>query len=97
MAADSTEPVRRSGHSEEGRAFLQQRVALFWKVGFLICVCVDAIGLILAPASFVQTGAILNRDSHVLAATIAPATGARWTTSAPSRGVSTARHRGLPP
>ncbi len=63
MDSGSSERFRGSSHSEEERAFLQQRVALFWKAVFLIALCANAIGLILDPASFVRTGDVLNRVS----------------------------------
>jgi serine/threonine-protein kinase len=63
MESDSTERLRGSSHSEEERAFLQQRVALFWKAVFLISVCADVVGFLLDPAVSVQTGAMLNRVS----------------------------------
>jgi hypothetical protein len=63
MDAKRTDPFRGSSRGEEERAFLQQRVALFWKAVFLIALCANAVGLILDPASFVRPGEILNRVS----------------------------------
>ncbi len=54
---------RGSSHSEDERAFFQQRVALFWKAVFLIALCANSVGLILDPASFTRTGDVLNRVS----------------------------------
>jgi hypothetical protein len=63
MDAESAERVRGSSHSEEERAFLQQRVALFWKAVFLISVCADGVGFVVDPAVSLKTGAMLNRVS----------------------------------
>jgi eukaryotic-like serine/threonine-protein kinase len=63
MDSESTGRLRGSSHSEEERAFLQQRVALFWKAVFLISVCADLLGFLLDPAVSVKTGAMLNRVS----------------------------------
>ena len=48
--------------TEEERAFLQQRVALFWKAVFLIALIPDTIGFFLAP-DFLRTGALMDRVS----------------------------------
>ncbi len=40
-----------SDHSEEGRAFLQARVALFWKVIFFIILIGSGLGVVGAVAS----------------------------------------------
>jgi eukaryotic-like serine/threonine-protein kinase len=63
MESGSAESVRGSSHSEEERAFLQGRLALFWKAVFLISVGTDVVEILLDPASFVRTGAILDRVS----------------------------------
>jgi hypothetical protein len=63
MDAESTGRFRGSSHSEEERAFLQHRVALFWKAVFLIAVCADATGFLVDPAMALRTGAMLNRIS----------------------------------
>ncbi len=63
MEARGAERIRGSSHSEEERAFLQQRVALFWKAVFLITLGADVVELLLDPSSFVRTGAVLDRAS----------------------------------
>ena len=63
MDAESTGRVRGSSHSEKERAFLQQRVALFWKAVLLIAVCADATGFLVDPAMAQRTGAMPNRIS----------------------------------
>jgi tRNA A-37 threonylcarbamoyl transferase component Bud32 len=63
MDTGSAEPIRGSSHSEEERAFLQGRLALFWKAVFLIALGTDVVELLVDPASFVRTGAILDRVS----------------------------------
>ena len=63
MDAGSTGRVRGSSHSEEERAFYQQRVALFWKAVFLIALGTDVIEVALDPAAFMRAGAILDRTS----------------------------------
>ncbi|MGD8894691.1 MAG: serine/threonine-protein kinase [Acidobacteriota bacterium] len=56
--------LRGLSFTEEERAFLQQRVALFWKVVFLIALIPDAIVFLLDPAgSMFQTGALMDRLS----------------------------------
>jgi eukaryotic-like serine/threonine-protein kinase len=50
MSTPASPPVSES--SEEGRAYLQQRVALFWKVMFFLClfgVVMGAIGMVAKP------------------------------------------------
>ncbi|MCG6926927.1 MAG: serine/threonine protein kinase [Acidobacteria bacterium] len=50
--------------TEEERAFLQQRVALFWKVVFLIALIPDAIVFLLDPAgTLFKSGVIMDRLS----------------------------------
>lgn len=44
-------PSPLSDHSEEGRAFLQARVALFWKVIFFIILIGSGLGVVGAVAS----------------------------------------------
>src|SRR5689334_4879895 len=48
MTSQRPSPV--SDHSEEGRAFLQSRVALFWKVIFFIILVSVGLGIIGAVA-----------------------------------------------
>ena len=53
--------------TEEERAFLQTRVALFWKVIFLIALLPDTIQVIADPAGgLMRTGAIMDRLSTLL-------------------------------
>jgi len=63
VEAEGAEPIRGSSHSEEERAFLQQRVALLWRAVFLITLGTDVVELLLDPASFMRTGPILDRVS----------------------------------
>ncbi len=63
MEPERTEPIRGSSRSEEERAFFQARLALFWKAAFLISLGTDVVELSLDPASFLRTGAILDRVS----------------------------------
>ena len=44
-------PFPLSDHGEEGRAFLQARVALFWKVLFFIILLGSGLGVVGAVAS----------------------------------------------
>jgi hypothetical protein len=48
--------------TEEERAFLQQRVALFWKAVFLIALIPDVIGFLMDPG-FMPTGVVMDRLS----------------------------------
>jgi hypothetical protein len=53
--------------TEEERAFLQKRVALFWKVVFLVALLPDTGVVLLHPAAaFVGTGFLLDRLSTLL-------------------------------
>ena len=54
--------LRALSFTEEERAFLQQRVALFWKVVFLIALIPDVIGFFLDPA-IMTTGVLMDRLS----------------------------------
>jgi hypothetical protein len=63
MAAESTGALRGSSHSEEERAFFQQRMALLWKSVFLISLGANTVGLLIDPASWARIGDILNRVS----------------------------------
>jgi hypothetical protein len=58
---ETEEPVRASSRTEEERAFLQQRVALFWKAVFLISVGTDVVELLLDPASAARAAGILDK------------------------------------
>jgi tRNA A-37 threonylcarbamoyl transferase component Bud32 len=63
MPAESTAGLRGSSHNEEERAFLQQRVALFWKAVFLITLIPDVVEIALSPmSSHLRTGVILDRS-----------------------------------
>jgi serine/threonine-protein kinase len=56
--------LRGLSYTEEERAFLQQRVALFWKVVFLIALVPDLIVVFLDPAgSMFQSGVWMDRLS----------------------------------
>jgi serine/threonine-protein kinase len=57
--------VRGLTFTEEERAFLQQRVALFWKVVFLIAVVADVTSFLLDPG-FLETGVWMDRLSTLL-------------------------------
>ncbi len=57
--------LRGLSFTEEERAFLQQRVALFWKVVFLIAVVADVTSLLLDPG-FLETGVWMDRLSTLL-------------------------------
>ena len=59
----TTEPIRGSSRSEEERAFFQGRLALLWKAVFLIAVGTDVVELLVDPASFARTAALLDRVS----------------------------------
>jgi eukaryotic-like serine/threonine-protein kinase len=64
MARDT---ARGSSHSEEERAFLQQRVGLFWKAVFLITLIPVTLTALLDPqAGFMRTGAIMDRVSTLV-------------------------------
>jgi serine/threonine-protein kinase len=63
MDAESTARVRGSSRSEEERAFLQQRLALLWKVVFLVALGTDVIEVLVDPGSLGRTGAHLDRLS----------------------------------
>ncbi len=53
--------------TEEERAFLQQRVALFWKAVFLIALVPDSISFLLDPGSaYMPTGVLMDRLSTLL-------------------------------
>jgi hypothetical protein len=58
--------ARASSHGEEERAFLQQRVALFWKAVFLIALVPDVAAILLQPGMVqMHTGALLDRSCTV--------------------------------
>jgi serine/threonine-protein kinase len=63
MDAESTGRVRGSSHSEEERAFLEQRLALLWKVVFLVAIGTDVVEILVSPGSVARTGAHLDRLS----------------------------------
>ena len=54
---------RGSSRSEEERAFLQQRLKLFWKAVFLIALVPDVVEIVLDPlGALLRTSAILDRS-----------------------------------
>ncbi len=55
--------IRGTSHGEEERAFLQQRLALFWKALFLVAVATDVLEVAMRPASSLQPSALLDRAS----------------------------------
>ena len=66
MDPESAERVRGSTHSEEERAFYQQRVALFWKAVFLVSLGTDVLEVAMHPASLLQPSALLDRLSTLV-------------------------------
>jgi len=61
MEPRTADPLRGSSRSEEERAFYQGRLALFWRAGFLISLGTDVVELLVDPASFLRTSAIVDR------------------------------------
>ncbi len=67
----SAGPDYRPSHDEEERAFLQQRVALFWKVLFLISLVVDVVQAVLEHGDVLQQpAASLDRLATVAFGTL---------------------------
>ena len=65
MDSESAERNRGASRSEEERAFLQQRVALFWKAVFLISLGTDVLEILMHPAALLRPSAVLDRASTV--------------------------------
>jgi serine/threonine-protein kinase len=65
MRADGAERIGGTSPSEEERAFLQARMALFWKAVFLISVGTDVVELLVDPAAFTRPAALLDRGTTV--------------------------------
>ena len=55
--------LRGLSFTEEERAFLQQRVALFWKFVFLIALIPDILHVLFLPEQLLTTGALLDKAS----------------------------------
>jgi serine/threonine-protein kinase len=62
---ESAERIRGSSRGEEERAFLQQRVALFWKAVFLVSLGTDVLEILMHPAALLRPSAVVDRASTV--------------------------------